>query len=396
MMKYILFIFSVFGFFGHVFAVNISGYELSSVELTPLGSGTEIKIGRFAQIGRFRATNRSPNNKKIEVQALRLHNYGTADLDEALENAGIYVQNEKISTQSFADRKDITFTLENGVSGGFLLRAGDSVIFEIKATLAYARPGDTIQLGFRYEEDFVATEVGNNFQVEVSKKIRMETYPLGVGDLSVIRNYRNNSFSKNSRPSYRYYGSQYRRSYPTYTRYIPPSYQRATRSIPSSRNRDSYSPGSQDITFLQSYSRNDTPVRVEGVAIEVTSGSRAQDKNSNGIENEREDFERTFSDFRLYINGEMVDSTDTFSTGSGGLELIFDSSFDLFQNSQIQVVGRITHNAQNGDRLQLRLNPQRFFDPEYLHSGDSLPQQNIRQNQIQESTGVEPGFRITK
>lgn len=368
-MKKLLLLFS-FCLLQPAFAADISDYDLGSIELKPLGNGTNIKIGRNTEIGKFQIRNRS--SKKISIESITFRNYGNADLDEAVEDAGIYTTlGDKISTSSKADQKNITFLFDNGINGGFVLRGGDSIIFVIKATIAYARTNDTIQLGLRYEEDFVARDASSGFQLPVSEKLRLKSYQLESGDLSVIRSYYNSSrrYTSSRLPSwyrsYRQRSSARRSSTPPFT-------QSSSRiAVPISRR--SYSPGARDITFLSSSVRSKTGVHAEGVTIEVSS-YQVSDKNGNGISNEIEDLNETFSDFRLFVDGQMIDSTNEFENGP---VLVFGNSFDLFPSSRIQVIGRITNTAQNGDKLKLRLNPKRLHDPQYLHSGDSVSPDSI-------------------
>ncbi|MCF7918275.1 hypothetical protein K9L27_04795 [Candidatus Gracilibacteria bacterium] len=333
------------------------GYEISAIEITPLGSGTEIKTGETTEVGKFRVSNRSQNRKKIQIQAIRFKNYGTARPDQALENPFLSVGEKQVSVGINADSKYITFLLDNGVNGGFLLNAGDSVIFSIQATLAYARAGDTLQLGLQYEEDFIAQEVGTGFQVSVKQKPKLALYQLHSGDLSFIRNYYQNRKSTNTSPS---------QSTPRLSRY---SYRASTKSATTISpqtipvGKQSFAPGAKDVLFLNSFVRSKTGVRTEGLTIEVSTSSFVSDKNENGITNELEDFNETFSDFRLFVDGQMIDSTNEFDAGP---VLVFNSSFDLFPNSNIQIVGRITQNAKNGDKLKLQLNPKRLHDPQYI------------------------------
>ncbi len=76
----------------------------------------------------------------------------------------------------------------NGLTGGFILPAGDSKIFTIKATIVYARTGDSIELGLKNIEDFVATEAGTGFQATLNSTLRLADYTLNSGNYRLIRN----------------------------------------------------------------------------------------------------------------------------------------------------------------------------------------------------------------
>ncbi len=61
-----------------VFGIGISGYETAEIEVTPLGNGTHLKVGRYTEIGKFRAKNNS--NKKLIIQSITFRNYGNSNL----------------------------------------------------------------------------------------------------------------------------------------------------------------------------------------------------------------------------------------------------------------------------------------------------------------------------
>ncbi|MCF7905755.1 hypothetical protein K9L63_01010 [Candidatus Gracilibacteria bacterium] len=123
------------------------------------------------------------------LESLTLRNYGKAKLDMALENSGVYVGNQLVSNGAFVDRKNITFLFGSAVSEGFTIPAASSVIFSLQSMIAYARPGDDIELGLRYAEDFVIREMSSGFQTSITEKFRLENYPLHPGNLNVLRRW---------------------------------------------------------------------------------------------------------------------------------------------------------------------------------------------------------------
>ncbi|MCF7830995.1 hypothetical protein K9M41_03320 [Candidatus Gracilibacteria bacterium] len=169
-----------------VFGIGISDYETSQIEITPLGQGTHLKVGRYTEIGKFRVKNNS--NKKVVIQSITFRNYGKSNLKKSLENAKLVVNNEPVSTDFEARGSYITFLFNNGLTGGFILPAGDSNIFTIKANIVYARTGDSIELGLKNTEDFVATEAGTGFQSTLNTTPRLATYTLNPGSYNFQRN----------------------------------------------------------------------------------------------------------------------------------------------------------------------------------------------------------------
>jgi len=169
-----------------VYGIEISDYETSEIEVTPLGDGVHLKVGRYTEIGKFRAKNNS--NKKVIIQSIAFRNYGKSNLKKSLESAKLLVNNESVSSGFEAQGSYITFLFNNGLTGGFILPAGDSKIFTIKATIVYARTGDSIELGLKNIEDFVATEAGTGFQATLNSTLRLANYTLNSGNYRLIRN----------------------------------------------------------------------------------------------------------------------------------------------------------------------------------------------------------------
>jgi len=169
-----------------VYGIGISDYETSEIEVTPLGHGTHLKVGRNAEIGKFKVKNNS--NKKLIIESLVFRNYGKSNLKKSLESAKLFVNNEPVSSGFEAQGSYITFLFNNGLTGGFILPAGNSKIFTIKATIVYARTGDSIELGIKNVEDFVATEANTGFQANMNTVFRLSNYTLNPGNYWLIRN----------------------------------------------------------------------------------------------------------------------------------------------------------------------------------------------------------------
>ncbi len=366
-------------------------------------------MGQYAEFGKFRLENEG--KKDLRLNYLKLKNYGTADLDESIENPALYQNGVMISSRAYMDRKDLILIIDD-----HLIRRGDSQIFSVKGQLIYAKNGEKIQLGIKNKEDIKAREPYSNFNAECisCEDTRLKTYTLSAGGLylrnnqyqrasvryydsqrsyqptptrsyanlyqrpqtqNVISNsyyrpaynsYRTPYFSSQSSPYQRsrnYYNSRassVRTNYPDYTRY---NNYRTNRIV---NTQDTYSPGSKDVVFYTGNLNNRTPMEVEGLFFHLKPGSTAQ----NG-------FDDSFEDFKLYVNGRYESSASRFETRNGQTGLYFDGPIEIYGGVSLQVTGRVSRNAKTGDRLKLQLNNTGIIDPEYINSGDSVDLGNI-------------------
>lgn len=360
--------------------ITSTGYELPTLRLSPMGSNSQIDTGVSQEIGKFRIQN--PSRKSILLQSIRLKNNGTANLSRTLENAAVYQNNERVSSHFRVDRSYITFSF----SPAHVIRGGDSHILSLKANVVYAQRGDTIQLALKREEDLFATEWSSGFQVPTST-FSFPERSLDIGSLGVSRNrYSPYRFSRYNRSrnstSHQSSRTKYRSRFSGSNRYS-----RASRRSPRYRSSGSFaltnqqfSPGARDIVFLKFHLRGKVGMAAEGATFYVSSQSKASDKDGNGSDNEREDFSRTFSDFRLFVNGDLVDSANDFDEIGGNLALEFDGNMEMMPGSQVLVVGRTTHQAVTGDKLKLNFSTKDFHDPTYLYNRSSVPSSNRNGN----------------
>ncbi len=366
-------------------AQSLSDTEIGSLDFDALGSNTTLRMGEFAEIGRFRITNRG--RRTLMVDRIRLRNYGNARLDESFENLGLYTGTEKINDDIQVSRNYITFH----VPSTFIDR-GDSLIFTVRGQLIYAKSNRrTVQLGVRRKEDILLKEASSGFfaNCQVCEGVRLKTYTLRLGGLNIERS--------NYRPTYRYYGSRTNSYNPYYGRRT----YRSTDSEPRSYNRristpvgrQSYSPGSKDIIFFSSQFSSKVPIEAEGIFLEVSSGN-VSDKNGNGIANEIQDFSETFADFSLFVNGEFVDSTNGFERFNGRTGLRFDSTFIIWPSSQLVLRGRLTNQAQTGDKVRFKLNSNGILDPVYRYNYRSVPSVNINGGSTAPFREVESDLKI--
>lgn len=374
-MKY--FLLSVLGLF--VFLPSsqaqstVSGFNPGSITIESQGSEGTIRMGSTAPLARFRLSNRTGQN--LQLESLRLRNYGTARLSESFENLVITNNGQIVGRAVNVDRQYANFRFEN-----LLVGRGDSLSLAVEGRLIYARTGRTVRLGIQYEEDVKAVLPSSPYfgvPCEDCRGTRFKTQRLRPGAVTINRG--------NFRTASRFRGSR-RSSYST------SSADRARYYRTPVSNR-TYSQGSKGITFFSSYLNSKSDFRVEGVFLAIGSGSQVSDKNSNGVPNELADFDDTFSNFTLYVNGRQEGSTSGFEVYRGQTGLLFDDTIDVPGNAQLLVSGRITNSAVNGDKVKFSLGRDGLIDPVYLHSGQSVNLGNINggtTGNFSQSGGSEP------
>lgn len=346
----------------------LAQYDAGYIEIQTQGSAGSFKMGQTAELGRFRLSNRT--GKTINLNGLRLRNYGSAKLSDSFENIRIENNDYSIGTAVFTDRKSVQFRFDNIEIG-----RGDSLVLSVVGRLIYAKAGQTVKLGIQYEEDVKASLKGVNYfslECRSCRGQRAKTQILRGGGIYV------NPYSPYQ--GYRYYGS----------RRAPNDISRYYRTPISNK---SYSQGTKGITFFTTYLNSKSPFRVDGVFLNIANGSIVSDKNGNGIMNELEDFNQTFSDFTLYVNGQREDSSNEFSVYQGRVGLWFNNRLDLPANSQLILSGRIENSATTGDKVKFSLDKTGLIDPVYIYNGDSIDLGNIKggsRSNFTESTINEP------
>ncbi len=168
-----------------------------------------------------------------------------------------------------------------------------------------------------------------NVKIKSIKSKKLKKHELGIGDLNFISAYKkqkNYNYKKNNSARY-YYNSRKNNNY-------------VSRKI-----TEDYNPGSKDVVFLNRYFSSKYDFYAEGLFIPV----RNNNLSKNNLEN-------SFKNFRLLLNNKEIDSTNNFTTQNGRLGLLFDSSFQAGKNDNFKILGRVTHQAQNGDSLDLDYN----------------------------------------
>ena len=248
----------------------------------------------------------------------------------------------------------------------------------VKARLIYAKRGQTVQFGIRRTEDLSLIDNSSGFAMACNdcEGLRLKEYRLDTGGVYITR-----------QPIYRassYRGSRLRTATPysnvtdselANTRVLRTNtYRRptTTRYIATPRGNQQYSPGSKDVVFFSSRTSARTPIGVDGIFLNLGSGSFVSDKDGDGQNTTIDDIDAAFGSWRLLINGVSEDTTNSLETYRGQVGVYFNGSFVLPSNAQIALIGRVKNQAQTGDKVRFGLSRSGLIDPEYLFTGDTV------------------------
>lgn len=298
---------------------RISNFQTQSLSFKPLGTNNaRLRFGRDARIGRFRIQNNG--KKRVTLQSLILENKGTARLNETFNQLELRnSQGVTIAVSNQLTGKDAAFIF-NEIS----FSGGEGLTLDVWGNVTGGRTGRTINLVLDEADDLKAFLPNSGSSTRTSQSAT-PTKTLTQNTLS----------------------------------YETPKISRGSTSFLWNQN---YTAGSKDVIFLSENIRNKAPILIEDVLVFVSNGSIASDKNNNGQSNELYDFERTFEEMSLYIDGRLQDQVNEFeSIGNGQFVLRFRGDFELSNTMNFMVTGKVSREAINGDRLRLTINPQKSF-----------------------------------
>ncbi|MCF7812238.1 S-layer homology domain-containing protein [Candidatus Gracilibacteria bacterium] len=344
--------------------MEVAQYQVSTLKFSTLGSDTTVDVGdNFIEVGKFRLLNASNTNKDVEIRAITFKNDGTAELEDNLENVALYVSGEQISAETIIDGDYMTFRLDNGVTGGYVIEDGDSRIFSIRADIVSAERGDNINLKIDNFEDVVGVEIGTSFGVKA------------LSDNTKGLDFASGSTSNNATTCT---GTEAEDSCARLRAYTIDSGDLNISRDPSSLGNQEYSPGSNDVVLMTARVVVDQPLLVDGLYINVGSGSTVKDKDDlDGVDNQLADFNAAFDNFRLYLNDKLIDSENDFTLNGTDAtvtdyRLNFNTTFEIAGTSIMKLVGNVQDAAETGDKLKLEVSATDFQSPEYISTGDQV------------------------
>lgn len=322
----------------------IAEYEVSTMEQSCLGTNSTITVGTsFAELYKFKLTNDSNTNKDILLRAMTFKNDGSAELENVIANPALYVNGQQVSVESIVDGDYVSFLLDDGTTGGLVVEDGDSVIFSLRGDLISAEQGDTIKFEIDNAEDIVGVEIGTSFGVRIvdasgdlaeDNATSCATYTLDAGDLTLSRD-------------------------------------------PSSLGNQEYAPGSDDIVGATCRVVAQQPIATDGIKFCLTTGSVVGDENGNGVANELADFNKSFSNYRLYIDDTLVDTANVLTASAGSTAVTdycvdFSTTFEIAGTSVMKLAMDIEDAADTGSKVKFQAVATDFDSPEYISTGDQL------------------------
>ena len=332
--------------------MEVADYLVSQIDFSNLGSDTTIDVGdNFIEIGKFRMLNESTSNKDIELRAITFKNDGTAELENVLENLALYVSGEQVSAESIIDGDYVTFRLDNGVTGGYILEDGDSRIFSMRADIVSAERSDTIELKVDNYEDIVAIEIGTSFGVKsVSDSFNDAGAGAGSGSCS----------DSNAEDNCARLG--------VYT--IDSGDLNISRD-PSSLGNQQYAPGSNDVVAMTARVIVDQPLLADGVTLTATYGNTV----TSTLLDTTTEVNAQFSNFRLFLNDSLIDSENatTELVAATSVQIVYDTTFEIAGASILKLVMNIQDAASTGSWIKFNINgATAFASPEYISTGDQV------------------------
>lgn len=140
------------------------------------------------EIGRFRLTNTSTNDKEVTLKAITLRNAANGDLTDGLMNITLSKNSTVVSTEAVINGRDITFVIAPGTK----LTSSENALFYIKADTRAVEnaAGDTYQFQFKNTEDLNMVESVTKFRVTLTgftSNLNLPTYTVNGGDVMMAR-----------------------------------------------------------------------------------------------------------------------------------------------------------------------------------------------------------------
>ena len=336
--------------------MEIASYEVTQMKFSPLGSDTNIDVGdSFVEIGKFRMLNASDTNKDVELRAITFKNDGTAELEDNLENVGLYVSGEQISAETIIDGDYMTFRLDNGVTGGYIVEDGDSRIFSIRADIVSAERNDVVNFKIDNFEDIVGVEIGTAFGVKA------------IADTGNGRSLNNNNTEDSGQSCT---GEDAEDDCARLRAYLIEAGDLTISRDPSSLNNQEYAPGSNDVVFLTARLVVDQPIIVDGARIDVKEAFADQAQTTQLTLAQLNQF---FDNFRLFLNDKLIDTENDFvGTNAADANLDFNTTFEIAGTSILKLVGNIQDDAVTGASIKMEVQNTAFDSPEYISTGDQI------------------------
>ncbi len=146
--------------------MEIADYQTTKLRFATLGADTNVGVGQEGvEIGQFSLSNASSTNKDVELRSIKFKSMGTAKLGTDLKNLALHAGGFQVSANTIVSGDTVTFVVDNGITGGYIIEDGKSITFSLKGDTAPATDGKTINFRVESSNDIIGSEIGTSFGV---------------------------------------------------------------------------------------------------------------------------------------------------------------------------------------------------------------------------------------
>jgi hypothetical protein len=311
--------------------LRTSSYQVGKIQFTKLGSPQAVRAGESnVELGQFRLSNISSDNKELKVKAITVRQNESADLKN-LENLAIYRDGDKVSTDVVVNGKEVTFGINSKLTDG------QSAIFYIRATVASVdNAGEKYQFNLRNAEDLNVAEYTTNFRTTV-------VLPDGA-DVDLLPD--------------------------TFTSTLLDTYTAEGADVMLSRDSAISSsiqvtPGANDVILMKGSIKVNEAVNLEDLKLNVT-------PNAGSVSD-------TITKLTLKVGSST--STWTPSTAAGVQQAQFDGTFGVNSTSTVVILADIKSTATDTRTVQIEtLDLTKFTVREYVSTQNTIQTASIAGN----------------
>ncbi|MFA5917351.1 MAG: S-layer homology domain-containing protein [Candidatus Gracilibacteria bacterium] len=301
--------------------MTTTSYTVVPVVFETAGSASTYRAGNTnVELGQFKLTNNSTDDKSVNFKAITLRNDGTGDASLNLANLGVYRNGVKVSSDVTFDGKSVTFAVNDTVAFGrtetYYIR-GDVVSAELTT-------GDSYIFTLRYTDDLSVDEVVTGFRSTITTtSTTMATYSVSGGDIILSK----------------------------------------STSSPSSQT---VAPGTNDAVLLSADLKVSQPITLEDLKIGFAVVGTG-------------DLSKVFSSIKLMIGNSVV---ATYTPGStpitlgakgilaGGITL--EGTTTVNADTTLKILGNVKTNALTGSYTLSNVVPNDFSIREYASNGNAI------------------------
>jgi hypothetical protein len=147
---------------------------------------------------------------------------------------------------------------------------------------------------------------------------------------------------------------------------------------PSNPGNMTYSSGASDVVALiaRTQTKFDEPVLVDGLILRVDSSTKIFDENGNET-NDISYLQDYFKHIRFSLNDVYIDTKSIKGTTVDNAYVEFNITFEIRDIDQLEFELHIGETSTNGSKLKMSLSAQDLIGPEYLSTGDPVPEENL-------------------